>query len=233
MLAILSVASAAPLATEEQQLASLLVSDRGQRRERNRMTPDPILSAVARARAEDMAKRRYFSHVNPEGVGPNALVRAAGYALPAAWPGRSENFIESIGAGYATAEAAWDGWMHSAAHRTHLLASSAFYRDQTKFGIGSYADPASPFRRYWVVITAPPSSHGEGSYVSRRASKISRVAGLMPVLSDVDPDEGRLIDWEAAPHPTAPRPREADKLWNWDDAPAAPRPAATRSNGAG
>ena len=33
-------------------------------------------------RALDMGTRRYFSHVNPDGYGPNYLVQQAGYALP-------------------------------------------------------------------------------------------------------------------------------------------------------
>ncbi|MEO6787438.1 MAG: CAP domain-containing protein [Chthoniobacteraceae bacterium] len=226
-------AAAVELNAEEQHLASRLTGDQGQRRDRSRMHLDPILTAVARARAEDMAHRRYFSHVNPDGLGPNFLVRAAGYALPSAWGGRSGNFIESIGAGYATAEAAWEGWMHSSSHRTHLLASSSFYRDQTNFGIGTYTDPSSPYRRYWVIITAPPSSHGEDAFVSRHSAKPARIAGLMPVLSDVDPDEGRIIDWESEQHLGAPRPAAAEKLWNSDGPEPASRPPAPRIIGAG
>ena len=226
-------ASAVELNADEQQLASHLTGDRGQHRDRLRMRLDPILTAVARARAEDMAQRRYFAHVNPDGLGPNALVRAAGYALPSSWGGRSANFIESIGAGYATAEAAWDGWMNSHSHRTHLLASTSFYRDQVNFGIGSYSDPSSPFRRYWVIITAPPSSRGEATFVSRRTAKPARIAGLMPVFSGVDPDEGRPIGWEPAPRPSATRPASAEKLWNSEAPVSAPRPRATRPIGAG
>ncbi len=228
------------LTAEERQLASRLTGDRGQRRDAGRMRLDPILTAVARSRAQDMAARRYFSHVNPDGFGPNALVRAAGYALPASWHGRSENFIESIGAGYATADAAWEGWMNSSSHRTHLLASSSFYREQTNFGIGSYSDPASPYRRYWVIITAPPA-RSEAAFVSRRSGKGGRVAMLAPVFSNVDPDLGEVRDTapEAAPRPSASLQSASvapsAQLWNWKEpasAPLAPRPRATRIIGA-
>jgi uncharacterized protein YkwD len=67
---------AVEFSADEQQLALRLTGDRGQHRDRARMRPDPILTSVARARAEDMAHRRYFSHVNPDGLGPNFLVRA-------------------------------------------------------------------------------------------------------------------------------------------------------------
>lgn len=240
-------ATALELNAEERQLAARLTGDRGQRRDRSRMHADPILTAVARARAEDMAKRRYFAHVNPDGMGPNFLVRSAGYSLPSSWSGRSANFIESIGAGYATAEQAWDGWMNSSSHRTHLLASSSFYRDQTNFGIGSYADPSSPFRRYWVIITAPPASRNEPIYLSQRSAKTARVAVAMPIFSNVDPDAGEVRDTvsEPTPRPTAPAapgaaiapspfaasPAPGETLWNWEGSVSAPRPAATKLNG--
>ena len=234
LLAAASVASASPLASEEQELANRLVGDPGQHRDTRRMVLDPVLTAVARARAADMAKRRYFSHTDPDGNGPNFIARSAGYALPPAWGNsRGGNFIESICAGHATAEEAWESWMHSTTHRTHLLAQSSFYRDQTNFGIGSFSDPASPYRRYWVIITAPPSSRGEVASASRRPAKSARVAGLMPILSDVDPDEGRLIDWETAPRPSVTRPAAEEKLWNSEGPVAAPRPPAPRLINAG
>ena len=151
-------ALAGPLNREEQALVRQFIDAPGQERNRDEMQLDPILTAVAQARAEDLATRRYFSHVNPDGFGPNHLVRAAGYALPAFWSGsRSGNFIESIGAGYDTPEDAWAGWMKSSGHRSHLLAAKSFYRNQTRYGVGYHFDRASPLRNYWVVITAPPS----------------------------------------------------------------------------
>ena len=122
--------------------------------------------------------------------------------------------------------------MNSPSHRTHLLASSSFYRDQVNFGIGSYSDPSSPFRRYWVVITAPPVSRGDATFVSRRSAQPARVAGLMPIFSGVDPDEGRLIDWDTA-HPSVPAPPAEQKLWNWEEPAPPPRPSAPRPGGAG
>lgn len=235
-------AAAVEMGADEQKLASLLTGDRAQRRDRSRMHADPILTAVARARAEDMAARRYMAHVNPDGIGPNALVRAAGYPLPAFWGrGRSGNFVESISAGCATAEQAWEGWMRSPAHRTHLLASSSFYRDQTNFGVASYSDPSSPLRHYWVVITAPPSARGEAMQSSRYAAKPARVAAAMPVWSNVDPDEDEVAEPSrvSAPRPSAtrgaaaPSASVAPKLWTWPDQVSAPRPRVVRIIGAG
>lgn len=220
-------ARAGVLGLEEQEMADFLTGDRGQQRNRSRMTLDPILTSVARARAADMAKRRYFSHTDPDGNGPNYLARAAGYGFPSFWgKSRSENFIESIGAGYATPVAAWDGWMHSPSHRKHLLALSSFYRDQTSFGVGLYSDPASPFRRYWVIITAPPSQNVAVS--SARGAKAVRIAVAMPGWSE---DEDAAV---SAPRPAAVKmPNAAGKLWNWNESEKSGRPRAPRPGGAG
>ena len=120
-------------------------------------TCDSTLSQVARAKAQDMAQRSYFGHVDPDGLGPNYHVRAAGYVLPT-WYGTSpsSNNIESIAAGYVSAESAWNGWLNSSGHRTHVLAESSFWQAQTNIGIGYYYDPASPYKHYWVFLSAPP-----------------------------------------------------------------------------
>lgn len=146
------------LTPEEQKIANYLVNASGQHRDRSQMHPDDRLIQVARARAMDMAKRNYFDHVNPDGYGPNYLVRQTGYQLPSFWStSKSANNIESIEAGYMTAEDAWSGWMASSPHKTHLLALDSFYRDQTSYGVGHYYDAKSKYKHYWVVITAPPS----------------------------------------------------------------------------
>src|SRR5260221_5396200 len=145
----------AQLNSQEQKIASLLTNAAGQ--QRPFVVVDPILSRVARARAIDMAKRHYFAHVNPDGHGPNYLVRQAGYPLPASYDqSPTGNNIESCSAGDPTPESAWSGWMGSAPHKTHLLALQSFYAEQTSLGVGYYFDASSDYQYYWVVITAPP-----------------------------------------------------------------------------
>jgi len=120
---------------------------------------DARLSKVARARAQDMAKRGYFSHVDPDGRGPNWHVTQAGYRLPIKWTAFDKaNQIESILGGYASAEAAFKYWLDSPKHATHLLARSAFYQEQTRYGIGYANVPNSEFKHYWVFLSAPPES---------------------------------------------------------------------------
>ena len=140
---------------EEEQIARFMIEHEEQ--QRSSLTCHPILARVARERAEDMARRRYFGHTNPDGFGPNYLVRQAGYVLPSYYETAPDaNNIESIAGGYATAEGAWQCWMGSTVHRTHLLGLSAFYAEQVEYGVGYAYDPTSPYRYYWVVITAKP-----------------------------------------------------------------------------
>ena len=158
LLVSLTAGRAVTLTGEEQQLANLLTTASGQQRNKGAMHLDERLVMVARARARDMAKRDYFNHVNPDGNGPNYLVRAAGYALPASYStDRKANSIESIGGGYMSAQECWSELLKSPPHRTHLLALEPFFEDQTSYGIGHYYDPNTTYWHYWVIITAPPA----------------------------------------------------------------------------
>lgn len=139
---------------QEAAIAQLMEADPGQ----NRKDPvcNPILAEVARGRARDMALRDYFSHVNPDGDGPNLLVREAGFLLPD-WYTKDQdaNNIESIGAGYDTPQAAWQAWLNSSAHRRHVLGTDPFYASQNSYGVGFYTSPGSTYKFYWVFISAP------------------------------------------------------------------------------
>lgn len=144
---------ACSLTVQEQQIAERMRADPEQRRPS--LTCHVILAQVARARAQDMADREYFDHVNPDGFGPNYLVRQAGYVLPT-WYGNEpdDNNIESIAGGTSTVEATWNLWMGSPGHRTHLLGLNSFWAEQIEYGIGYVFKADSPFGYYWVVITA-------------------------------------------------------------------------------
>jgi uncharacterized protein YkwD len=141
---------------KEAELAAILTGAREQRRPALRR--NAVLDSVARQRAWDMALRNYFRHVNPEGLGPNALVERAGYRLPAAYDHRPEgNNIESAAAGYRDARTAWRWFMGSDYHRTHLLGLNPLFVQQTEFGIGYAYRPQSRYQHYWVVIIARPA----------------------------------------------------------------------------
>jgi hypothetical protein len=148
-------AFAVTLVPQEQAIANLMASTPGQGRPT--LILDPIIEGVARARAQDMAVRNYFSHVNPDGVAANYLLRQAGYVLPAWWgTDPSANYVESIAAGYSDPNDTWNSWMNSPPHKEHLLAQNSFFASETHYGVGYYYDPNSTYQYYWVVITAPP-----------------------------------------------------------------------------
>ena len=143
------------ISSQENKLAKLAKSHPGQ--ERPEMNCHPILSEVAHQRAMDMAQNGYFSHVNQEGHGPNFLVEEAGYDLPEWWSDSPTlNYIESIAGGYATADEAWNAWIKSNSHRTHVLGKNDFWAEQTNYGMGYIYIEGSPFGHYWVFISAPP-----------------------------------------------------------------------------
>jgi uncharacterized protein YkwD len=94
--------AACALNEQEKALAALMAAQAEQ--ERPAFICHAVLAQVARARAEDMARRDYFSHVNPDGFGPNYLVIQAGFPLLSWYDQRpAANNIESLAAGYADA----------------------------------------------------------------------------------------------------------------------------------
>jgi len=75
------------------------------------------LAAVARAHAQDMARRGYLAHENPEGQNPLNRVQAAGVA---GFRLLAEN-IGSSTVGGDRVEAIVTGWMNSHDHRENVL----------------------------------------------------------------------------------------------------------------
>lgn len=114
-----------------------------------------LLNIAAQMHARDMAQRNYFDHVSPDGEWPNFRVRSVHYHLPDDWP-NNKNYVESICAGQPNAEEAWNAWMHSESHRTHLLGLTDFFAAQTNVGIGYALKSDSTYQHYWVIVTAPP-----------------------------------------------------------------------------
>ncbi len=148
-----------PLNAQEREIARLMASHTEQRRKQ--CVLHPILCRVARAKCKDMARRGYFAHVDPDGVGANWLVRQAGYELPSFYAqGRDGNSIESLHGGYDTAATAWQSWMGSKYHHDHLLAwdggSYPMFALQTMVGVGYFHDANSKLKNYWIVISCPP-----------------------------------------------------------------------------
>lgn len=140
---------------EVAEFVALFTKAAEQRRDKTMLRCDPILMRVAQAKALDMANRRYFSHTNPDGMGPNFLIRQAGYRLSSAYgTGKADNNTESIAAGMMDGHVAWEAWLRSAHHRPHLTGEADFFREQVDFGIGRAVVEGSPYRFYWCFLSA-------------------------------------------------------------------------------
>lgn len=74
------------------------------------------LSAVARAKSQDMKDNQYFSHTSPTYGSPFDMMKSFGISYGTAG--------ENIAMGYRTPEAVVDGWMNSEGHRANILNSS-------------------------------------------------------------------------------------------------------------
>ena len=120
----------------EKQVASLTNSER-KAAGLGSLTLDSQLSKLARMKAEDMAKKGYFSHTSPTYGSAFDMMKKYGVSYRTAG--------ENIAKGQKTPEAVMKGWMNSSGHRANIL-SSAY----THIGVGYAKD--SKGNTYWVQI---------------------------------------------------------------------------------
>ena len=111
--------------------STLLTSTNQQRTavDQSELTINPLLTAAAQAKAEDMAARNYWSHDTPDGQAPWSFITAAGYNYELAG--------ENLAYGFNGAEEAVAGWMNSPGHRANIL--NAGYQN-VGFGIVTVAN---------------------------------------------------------------------------------------------
>lgn len=82
-----------------------------------------FLAKAAQAKASDMAKLGYFSHVSPQGKTPWTFIKEAGYNYAIAGENLAINFY--------SAEGVEKAWMNSAGHKANIL-----NKDFDEIGIG-------------------------------------------------------------------------------------------------
>jgi len=134
--------------------------DLGDVKPRRALVWNDTLAKVAEEKALDMAKREYFDHVTPDGLGINIQIHEAGYKLPAAWvKDKKSNYFESIAAGNATGVGAIRGLLvdegdPNLGHRKQLLGLTEFQAGFKDIGIGFARAPKSKYRTYMSVVTA-------------------------------------------------------------------------------
>ena len=125
---------------------------------RKGMVWDDQLATIAQGKCKTMAHEGWVGHTDPQGHGPNWLVRACGYVLPDGYDKEADaNNIESLGyGGTGTVIQMWDTFMRSSAHRTHILGLLAYFAQQTHVGIGYCGLESSEQKHYWCVLSVPP-----------------------------------------------------------------------------
>ena len=127
----------------EQRVHTLVNSERLSRKVQA-LTLDGRLSKIARTHSEDMARRGFFNHVNPDGKSPRDRIRIGGYTCAHIV---GENIYQSnlysrvtISGDRKTytwksaeeiAEGSVKGWMQSSGHRQNIL-----HRSYLKTGVG-------------------------------------------------------------------------------------------------
>lgn len=103
------------------------------------LTCAPDLAEVARAHSQDMCRRAYFSHDNPDGQSPFERMRAAGITYRAAG--------ENIAQGQSSPGQVHGAWMNSAGHRANIL-NTPFGR----IGVGYVECSTGARRHYWTQV---------------------------------------------------------------------------------
>ncbi len=127
---------------------------------RDKLIWNQTLAEVAVRKAIDMAERKYFSHVDPDGNGINIMIKEAGYEIPDSWvEDASNNFFESLQAGTSSGikminDLVEDRGTDPPGHRNHLLGIDDFWSNCSDIGIGMIKMPGSKYRYYTCVIIA-------------------------------------------------------------------------------
>ncbi len=99
--------------------SSSLLEDTNQQRLTNHVAPlkiNPKLAEAAQSKANDMAKRNYWSHNTPDGSPPWSFIDSAGYTYQKAG--------ENLAYGFGSSNDTVTGWMNSPPHRENLLDSA-------------------------------------------------------------------------------------------------------------
>lgn len=147
------------------------------------LAPNTLLAQAATSHATDMVTRDYFDHTSPEGVGPNARIRAAGFPLDGKVrtprgtyrydDARDANQTESLfqtqrwrtDAAPALEDHQWadamdnlvaDACVEGRGHRDHLLGNNPLAEHDRLVGIGWYVgqDAGEPGWYGWKLAVA-------------------------------------------------------------------------------
>jgi uncharacterized protein YkwD len=82
------------------------------------LAQNAVLQRASQLHSEDMARRDFFEHDNPDGADPGLRMELAGYPRVGTWVGENLYWGEEA---EATPVRAVEGWMHSPGHRANIL----------------------------------------------------------------------------------------------------------------
>jgi uncharacterized protein YkwD len=104
---------------------------------------DPVLEAIARQRAQDMAAKNYFSHTSPTGETAFSIMASYAYTYSIA----GENIARNNYPDDQSVQTAMTGFMNSPSHRQNILDSRFVY-----VGVGMAFGPDG--MKYYAVVFA-------------------------------------------------------------------------------
>lgn len=208
-------------------LVDLANTDRSENQVRQ-LQVSPTLTAIAQAKANDMAAKSYFAHTSPDGHDPWYWFKQGGYLFSYAGENLAIDFSDS-----AAVEAAW---MNSPTHRENLLnpnfteigiatAVGTYQGHQTTYVVQEFGTPAH------VASAAPPqnlTAPTEPTQIAiattekkpaaqKPAAKpvpAAPKASTSPVLAQGAPTTTQTVLGTAATGLVAPRPQGFASLWN-------------------
>ena len=149
------------------------------------LEPNEILAKAARLKAEDMARKSYFSHESPDGSTPWDWIDRVGYAFTYAGENLAVNFVDS--------EDVMGAWMESKTHKKNILNPSF-----KEIGIGT----ATGIYKERVAIFVVQMLASPASLDSTRSDKSkSAIPSVIPDLSSATSDPPPVIPAKAGIQP--------------------------------
>lgn len=110
----------ADLAAIRKEILDLVNAER-KKRNLPVMKQNTKLDLAAHRHAEDMTKRKFFSHKSPDGSDPESRISAVGYFVPPCNCAHHFSYGENIAKDQKTPRDVMKAWMESKIHRDNIL----------------------------------------------------------------------------------------------------------------
>lgn len=158
--------------------ASMVISYTNENRHNAGMdnyVPNELLAKAAQMKANDMAKKGYFSHVSPDGTQPWYWIEQSGYVYKYAGENLAIDFVDS--------KDVTNAWMSSPTHRANILNSDLkeigvatavgmYQGRETTFVVQMFGTPAEK-----PVAIAPVQTPKETAHIAVETAVEKRVEG--------------------------------------------------------